>query len=117
MSSSWRSTSASSVQAIPMKDKRYWFVYMLLCDKKIFYIGLTNDLISRIQAHKNKDSFFTKKFSAITLVYCEKYLNQHQAALRERQLKGWSRAKKQMLTDGKLGKNSCTEFAEALGRG
>ncbi|MBI2617558.1 GIY-YIG nuclease family protein [Candidatus Gottesmanbacteria bacterium] len=91
-----------------------WFVYILLCDEKTFYIGITNDLVKRIAQHKNKNSFFTKKFSQIKIVYCEKYAQESEAAKREKQLKGWNRAKKQMLVDGRLGINACTEFAEAL---
>jgi len=91
-----------------------WFVYLLFCDEKTFYIGITNDLVKRLREHKNKESFFTKKFSQIKLVYCKKYKFRKEAADRERQLKGWSRAKKQMLIQGKLGINTCTEFAEAL---
>jgi putative endonuclease len=94
-----------------------WFVYMLLCDKKTFYVGITNDLVRRIRQHLNRESFFTKKFFHIKLMYCEKYLTENEAVTREKQLKGWSRAKKQMLIDGKLGINACTEFAEALLRG
>jgi len=93
------------------------FVYLLLCDQKTFYTGITNDLKRRINKHKEKGSFFTKKFSDIKLVYCEKYPTIYEAASREKQLKGWSHAKKQMLVDGKLGINTCTKLAEELLRG
>ena len=63
--------------------------------------------------HKEGKSFFTKKFSDIELVYCEKYKDKHEAAKREQQLKGWSRAKKQLLLNGTLGIN-CIELAEVL---
>jgi predicted GIY-YIG superfamily endonuclease len=36
------------------------------------------------------------------------------SVLREKQIKGWSRAKKQMLVNGKLGINTCTKLVEAL---
>jgi len=94
-----------------------WFIYMLLCDNKSFYIGITDNLINRINKHINKLSIATKEFSTIMLVYCEKYESKYEAAKRERQIKGWSKAKKQMLIDGKLGINACTEFAEELLRG
>ena len=89
---------------------RYWYVYMLLCDQKTFYIGITTNLPERFRQHKHKNSFFTKKFSKIKLVYCESYLSEKEAIAREKQLKGWSHAKKQMLVDGKLGINTCPEF-------
>jgi putative endonuclease len=87
---------------------------MLLCDGKTFYIGITTDLRNRYSQQINKHSKSTKEFSQLKLVYCEKFHKEHEAAMREKQLKGWSRAKKQMLIDGKLGINNCTGFAEAL---
>jgi len=97
-----------------MESQKYWYLYMLLCEQKTYYIGITNDLVDRINRHKKKESFFTKKFSDLKLIYCEQYNDKHEAAIREKQLKGWSRAKKQMLIDGKLGRNICTEYAEVL---
>ncbi len=87
---------------------------MLLCDQKTFYVGITDNPAERLEDHRNQRSFFTKKFSDIQFVYCENYLGKQQAALRERQIKGWAHAKKQMLIDGKLGYNVCTELVEAL---
>lgn len=91
-----------------------WYVYMLLCDQKTFYVGITPNIVERINEHKDKKSFFTKKFSDLKLVYSEKYPIKHEAAQREKQIKGWSNAKKQMLINGQLGINVCTGFAEAL---
>jgi len=91
-----------------------WFVYLLLCDQKTFYVGITTDIVNRLVEHRSKQSFFTKKFSDIKLLYCERYVSEHEAASREKQLKGWSHKKKQMLVEGKLGINPCTEFAEDL---
>lgn len=89
---------------------------MLLCDEKMFYVGITDDIRGRFSDHENKLSFFTKHFSHHKLVYAEKYRTKHEAAKREQQLKGWSRTKKQLLIEGKLGINTCTEFAEELVR-
>lgn len=102
-------TSASSVQAV-MKTPQEWHVYMLLCDSKEYYLGISPNVQKRILEHKNKLSLATKEFSDIKLVYCEKYRDKYLAAKREKQLKGWSKAKKQMLISGKLGINICTEF-------
>ena len=86
---------------------------MLLCNQKTFYVGITDNISRRLLLHKNKESFFTKKFSDFEFVYCEEYKDKYEAAERERQIKGWSRAKKQMLIDGKLGINRI-EPAEVL---
>jgi len=48
----------------------------------------------------------------LKLAYCEKYRNKYEAAIREKQLKGWSHSKKQKLISGELGINTCTEFVE-----
>lgn len=97
-----------------MNKSKTWYVYMLLCDQKTFYVGFTPEIVHRYRQHKNKQSFFTKQFSDLKFVYSEQYDNEHDAAIREKQIKGWSRAKKQMLIDGKLGINTCTEFVEEL---
>lgn len=110
------SLSNCSVQAKLKMKIEFWYVYMLLCDEKTFYIGISNDVVYRLDQHKNKQSFFTKKFSYIKLVYCEKYANKFEAAKREKQLKGWSNAKKRLLISGKFGINKCTEFDEALSK-
>jgi putative endonuclease len=104
----------SASQTFIMDAKEQWYVYLLLCDQKTFYVGITPDIVNRIRQHRDKTSFFTKKFSDIQVVYCELYPTKHGAALREKQVKGWSRTKKQMLVTGILGINTCTELVEAL---
>ncbi len=79
-----------------------WYLYILLCDKKTFYVGITNDIESRLKEHRNKKSFFTKKFSELEIIYKEEFVNKTKAAQREKQLKGWSRSKKQKLIDNSL---------------
>ncbi len=93
-----------------------WYVYLLLCDQKTFYVGITDNPRERLLEHRKGESIFTRKFSDIKFVYCENYSSKHKTVLREKQLKGWSHAKKQMLIDGKLGYNTCTELVEVLGR-
>lgn len=91
-----------------------WYVYMLLCDRKTFYIGIAPNVRKRLVVHRAKHSFFTKKFSDVQLVYAESHQSKHAGATREVQLKGWTRAKKQQLVDGTLGINRC-ELDELLG--
>lgn len=94
-----------------------WYTYILLCDQKTYYIGIAHDLEQRIREHQRRDSFFTKRFSDIKLVYFELYPHRSNAEKREKQLKGWSSAKKRTLVGGnlkllkKLSKSS--EFADA----
>ncbi|MEA2163298.1 MAG: putative endonuclease [Thermoanaerobaculia bacterium] len=62
------------------------------------YIGITNSLAKRVWQHKAKAiSGFTKKYNCDQLVYFEIYERIEQAIAREKQLKGWVRAKKDAL--------------------
>ena len=63
------------------KDKS-WHVYMLLCDQKTFYIGISDNPTERLTEHRAGKSLHTKKFSDLRFVYYEKYSSKHKAALR-----------------------------------
>jgi putative endonuclease len=64
----------------------------------VLYIGVTNNLIRRIYEHKNKlVKGFTQKYNVDRLVYYEVCLNIMSAIAREKQIKGWSRKKKDEL--------------------
>lgn len=78
----------------------HWVVYILFCNQKTFYVGITKDLKERLNEHKKGYSLYTKKFSDIKLVYKENYKTRKEAELREKQLKGWSIAKKKALILG-----------------
>ena len=79
-----------------------WFIYILLCDQKTYYIGITNNLSHRLQTHKRRENIGTAEFSEIELVYTEKYLTRKAVEKREKQLKGWTFAKKRALIDGNM---------------
>ncbi len=62
------------------------------------YIGVTNDLERRVYEHKQDlIEGFTKKYQCHTLVYAEDFNQIMDAINREKQLKGWSRKKKEKL--------------------
>jgi len=42
-----------------------WYVYMLLCDQKTFYVGITANPKNRIARHRNKENISTKEFSDV----------------------------------------------------
>ena len=81
-----------------------WNVYILLCDGKTYYVGFTTNIKKRLAEHKSKISIFTKRFSEITLVYFEEYSDENTAKRREKQLKGWSIAKKKALINNEKSK-------------
>ncbi len=79
-----------------------WFVYILLCDEKTYYVGLTSNLSERLRSHKSRYNFGTKEFSHIELVYSEKQPDRKSAENRESQIKRWTHAKKKALVDGNI---------------
>ena len=79
-----------------------YFVYLLTnFNKTVLYTGVTNDLSIRIIQHKNGDNpyAFTKKYRCFYLVYFERHQYISEAIDREKQIKGWSRAKKNTLIE------------------
>ena len=66
----------------------------------VVYIGVTNNLQRRIYEHKNElYEGFTKKYKLHKLVYFEECIDINDAILREKQLKGWKRVKKNALIE------------------
>jgi len=77
-----------------------YFVYILRCSDKSLYCGVTNNLKRREKEHntsKSKASRYTRLRRPVKLVYTEKFQTLQQAMRKERQIKKWSRAKKEAL--------------------
>ena len=76
-----------------------YYVYILTnCTDKVMYIGMTNNLKRRVYEHKNMLlEGFTKKYKVHKLVYYEDFKDPTAAIKREKQLKKWSRSKKDAL--------------------
>jgi putative endonuclease len=72
-----------------------WKTYILFCNQKTFYVGITSNIEQRLNSHKEKRNLATKEFSDLKLVYTEEFQNRKEAERREKQLKGWSFAKKE----------------------
>jgi len=71
-----------------------YFVYILASKKNgTLYIGVTNDLVRRIDEHKNNlADGFTKKYNVKNLVYYEHTESIESAIKREKQMKEWQRS-------------------------
>lgn len=80
---------------------RDFFVYILTnWNNKVMYIGVTNDLKQRLYEHKHQlVDGFTKRYNVHKLVYYEHTTDMRAAIAREKQLKGWLRAKKNALVE------------------
>jgi putative endonuclease len=75
-------------------------VYIMTNKSKTLYTGVTSDLEQRVYEHKNKIiPGFTSKYNLTKLVYYEEYSDVHLAIEREKQIKGWLRAKKIVLIE------------------
>ncbi|MCX7649635.1 MAG: GIY-YIG nuclease family protein [Flavobacteriales bacterium] len=77
------------------------YTYILLCADGSFYTGSTVDLDRRLLEHQSGEgSRYTKKRLPVALVYFEEHQDIVQAFEREKQIKGWSRKKKEALVRG-----------------
>jgi putative endonuclease len=80
---------------------RTFHVYMLAGKSGVLYTGVTNNLVRRVWEHKQKQiPGFTQKYNVTNLVWYEVHGRTTSAIAREKQIKGWSRAKKVALIEG-----------------
>ncbi len=78
-----------------------FFVYILLCSDGSYYIGSTDDLPARVARHNRAEgAAYTACRRPVKLVYSETALAEADAVRRERQIKHWTRAKKEALIAG-----------------
>lgn len=80
-----------------------YFVYILRSKDNNLYIGQTNNLRKRVREHvehSEKAAKFTKEHNSFELVYKEEFLTRLESMRREKQLKGWTRVKKEALIEG-----------------
>ena len=76
----------------------YYVYIMTNKTNSVVYVGVTNDLQRRVNEHKNGDiPGFTQRYHLHKLVYFEHYSNADEAISREKQIKGYSRTKKNEL--------------------
>ena len=80
-----------------------WFVYILRCRDNALYVGETNDVDLRVVRHNGgRGSRFTAQRLPVTLAFVEPHNSREAALAREKQLKRWTRAKKEALIAGDL---------------
>jgi len=77
------------------RSKKTYYVYILSSQRRTLYTGVTGDLRRRVYQHRSKAiEGFTKRYNVTRLVYFESTSDVRVAIAREKQIKGWSRAKK-----------------------
>ena len=78
-----------------------WKLYLLECDENFFYTGISENVNFRLGEHiQKRGSKFTKHYSSKRIVHSEEFETKTLALKREKQIKGWSRAKKRALIAG-----------------
>jgi len=76
-----------------------YYVYVLTnVPRSVMYVGVTNDLERRLADHRDgRGGAFTRKYRLNTVVHVEEFQFVDEAIAREKQIKGWRRAKKDAL--------------------
>jgi LAO/AO transport system kinase len=77
-----------------------FFVYLLRCADASYYCGHTDDLAARMQQHSTSAIGYTAMRKPVMLVWQGEFEKREEALAFERQIKGWSRAKKEALIAG-----------------
>lgn len=74
---------------------RIFHVYIMASASRRLYVGVTGNLTRRIDQHRRLEiKGFTRKYRMVRLVYVESISDVNVAIRREKQIKGWLRAKK-----------------------
>jgi predicted GIY-YIG superfamily endonuclease len=77
------------------------WVYILRCATGDLYVGMTSDVQRRLEHHNDGSACtFTRHRRPVELAYSEFQPSNLAAGLRERQIKRWTRAKKEALVAG-----------------
>ncbi len=77
-----------------------YYVYIVASASRTLYVGVTNNLERRIWQHRNKTlGGFTAKYDVRRLVWFEWHTQVDNVIAREKQIKGWGRARKVALIE------------------
>jgi putative endonuclease len=69
-------------------------------DKTVLYVGVTNDIERRLFEHhenKGKRETFAGRYFCYNLIWFEHFFDINEAIMREKEIKGWRREKKELL--------------------
>ncbi len=79
---------------------QYYVYFLTNRTNTVLYVGVTNNLQRRLYEHKNElADGFTKRYHVHKLVYFETTTDVRAAVAREKQIKSWSRARKNALIE------------------
>ena len=76
-------------------EQRIYYAYIVASRSLNFYVGMTSNLpVRMIQHREGRFEGHSKTFNCNRLVWFERFVYVEDAIAREKQLKGWTRAKK-----------------------
>jgi putative endonuclease len=81
-------------------------VYILKCSDNSYYVGVTSDLEKRIKQHEQGEFWYCYTFNRrpVQLMFYREFDSNMKAIGFEKQVKRWSRAKKEALINGDIEK-------------
>lgn len=83
-------------------NTKTYYVYIVASASRVLYVGVTNHIERRIAEHRQgRVSGFSARYKTRELVYMELFGDVRAAIAREKQLKGWIRARKIALVESK----------------
>jgi putative endonuclease len=78
-----------------LREERIYYAYVVASRSLNFYVGMTSDLWVRMVQHREgRFEGHSKRFNCNRLVWFERFPFVEDAIAREKQIKGWTRAKK-----------------------
>jgi tRNA/rRNA methyltransferase len=78
-----------------------FYTYLLRCSDGHYYVGHTDDLDARIAQHQTGAiPGYTQRRRPVQLIWADRFPDRDSAFAAERQIKGWTRAKKEALARG-----------------
>jgi putative endonuclease len=92
-----KSNKSFAIPRTNMAAHNYYVYILTNFTKSVLYTGVTNNLIRRLEEHKNGSGDFTSRYNCFYLLYWEHHQYINNAIAREKEIKGWRRSKKEAL--------------------
>ena len=79
-----------------------YYVYIVKCADQSYYTGITNNIERRLYDHNHgiNPNCYTHKRRPVKLMFVQDFSNPKDAITAEKQIKSWSRKKKEALFHG-----------------
>ena len=86
------------------KKFHIYFVYILKCNDGTYYTGVTNNIERRLSEHQSGENInsYTYKRRPVKLMFYVEFSNIEFAIEKEKQIKKWSKSKKEALINGEF---------------